>query len=77
MQQTFAEHERKMLVLSYLKAQAEGDENQAAEIRSYASDDPELGRMLDAEDAESARRATRLAPLTHLVASLLDRLFGR
>lgn len=76
MQEALADHERKMLVLSYLKAQADGDAGHAARIRSYADDDPELGRMLDAEDAESARRASRPAPLLHLVASFFDRLFG-
>ena len=76
MQEALAEHEREMLVLSYLKARAEGHDDIAAEIRSHADDDPELGRMLDAEDAESSRRASRPAPFTHLVASLFERLFG-
>lgn len=77
MPEALAAHERKMLVLCYLEAQADRDEDRAAKIRSYAEDDAELGRMLDLEDAESARRLSRNSPLMHLVASFFDRLFGR
>lgn len=77
MQEALLEHERRMLVLSYLEARAHRDEDRAAEIRSYADDDPELGCMLGLEDAEYARRLSRDAPLMHLAASLFDRLFGQ
>ena len=76
MQDTLIDHERKMLVLSYLQAQADGNEDQAAEVRSYAEDDPELGRMLDAEDEESVSRMARIPPVLKFVVSLLDRLAG-
>lgn len=47
-----------MLVLAYLEARAEGDTDAAAEVRSFA-EDPEIGRMLDLEDSESACRVAR------------------
>ncbi len=75
MQGSLVEHERRMLVLAYLEAQAEGDDADAARIRSYGGEDPELARMFDEADEEATGRSTQDSRLIGLVASLMDRVF--
>lgn len=69
-------HERRMLILAYLKSQAEGDPAGAQEIREHADDDPELCRLLDLEDEETTRRLEQVSPILEFVASCFDRTFG-
>ncbi|MGF1473148.1 MAG: hypothetical protein ACFB50_15600 [Rubrobacteraceae bacterium] len=76
MRDSLVEHERRMLVLAYLKAQAEGDPAGAQEIREHADEDPELGRMLDLEDDEAARRAAQDSRIARFVAGFLSRTFS-
>lgn len=76
MKESLVEHERRMLVLAYLKAQAEGDPAGAQEIREHADDDPELGRMLDLENDEAARRAAQDSRVVRFVAAFISKTFS-
>lgn len=76
MKESLLDHERRMLVLAYLKALAEDDPAGAQEIRGYANDDPELGQMLDLEDDEATRRAAQDSRIIHLVAAFFSKTFS-
>lgn len=73
MKEPLIHHERRMLVLAYLKARTEGDLAGAEEIRAHATEDPELGLLLDLEDDEAARRAAQTSRFVGLVASTISR----
>ena len=75
MKEPLVEHERRMLVLAYLKAQAEEDPAGTQEIREHADDDPELGRMLNLEDDEATRRANQDPRIVRFVAAFASRIF--